>query len=163
MRCSFLRCAAVATFAIVIAIAQTPPPTESRPGAANTPWGQRGFKGGHLDLDHVAQVLNLTDSQRQQGRMIFEHAKQTSQPIRQELKQNREKLAAATKVSNSDADIERLAAEQGRLVGKLIAIHSEARAKFYQLLTPEQRVKSDQMHKEFKERVRSGNPKTESR
>jgi Spy/CpxP family protein refolding chaperone len=162
MRHSFLRCAAAATFAVGIAVAQTPPP-DSRPAAPNTPGAQRGFKWGHMDLDHVAQVLNLTDSQKQQARMIFERAQQAAQPIRQELRQNREKLTAAAKVSNSDADIEKLAAEQGRLLGRLIAIHTAANAKFYQLLTPEQRVKADQIHEEFRERVRSGTPPTESR
>jgi len=118
---------------------------------------------GHMDLDHVAQVLNLTDSQKAQARTIFEHAQQSAQPIRQELKQNREMLTAAAKVSNSEGDIQKLANDQGRLLGKLIAIRTEASARFYQLLTPEQRVKADQMHEEFKQRIRSQNPRTEPR
>jgi len=162
MRDSLMRCAAIAAFAAGIVFAQTPT-GESRPGAAHAEEGGRGFMWGHMDLDHVAQVLNLTDSQKAQARTIFERAQQSAQPIRQELKQNREMLTAAAKVSNSEVDIQKLANDQGRLLGKLIAIRTEASAKFYQLLTPEQRVKADQMHEEFKQRIRSQNPRTEPR
>jgi len=153
MRNSFMKCAAIATFAGGIVFAQSP--TDSpKPGAAYTQEGRRGFMRGQLDLDHVAQVLNLTDSQKQQAQAIFERAQQAAQPVRQELRQNREKLAAAAKTNNA-ADIQTLATEQGRLLGKLIAIHTERSAKFYQLLTPEQRVKADQMHERFGQRSRS--------
>ena len=93
--------------------------------------------------------------------MIFQNVQQSAQPIRQELKQNREKLSAAAKASNSEGDIQKLAAEQGRLLGKLIAIRTEGSAKFYQVLTPEQRAKADQMHRQFRQKVRSEEPKTE--
>jgi Spy/CpxP family protein refolding chaperone len=162
MRHSFTKHAAVATFVAGIVFAQTPT-GDSHPSAVNTQEERRGFMCGHLDLDHVTQVLNLTDSQKEQARMIFQHAQELAQPIRQELKENREKLTAAAKVSNSEGDIQKLANEQGRLLGKLIAIRTEASAKFYQMLTPEQRVKADQMHEQFRQKVRSENPRTDSR
>ena len=139
--------------------AQTPP-ADSGPGAFNTQEGRRGFVRGHLDLDRLAQALNLTDTQKDQARTIFQQARQSAQPIRQELKQNREKLSAAAKITNSGSDIQKLATEQGRLLGKLIAIRTEAKAKFYQMLTPEQRVKDDQLHEQFRQRMRSRNPGT---
>ena len=157
-----MKCAAVATFAAGIVFAQTPT-VDSRPGAVHAQEGRRGFMWGHMDLDHVAQVLNLTDSQKEQARTIFQQARQSAEPIRQELRQNREKLSAAAKVSNSEGDIQKLANEQGRLLGKLIAIRTEASAKFYQMLTPEQRVKADQMHEQFRQRMHYKNPRTESK
>ena len=162
MRYSIMKCAAVATFAAGIVFAQTPT-VDSRPGAVHAQEGRRGFMWGHMDLDHVAQVLNLTDSQKEQARTIFQHARQSAQPIRQELKQNREKLTAAAKVTNSEGDIQKLANEQGRLLEKLIAIRTEASSKFYQMLTPEQRVKADQMREQFRHRVRPQSTRTESR
>jgi Spy/CpxP family protein refolding chaperone len=102
----------------------------------------------------MAQALGLTASQKEQARMIFQHARQSAQPIRQELMQNREQLVAAAKAGKSDADIEKLADDQGRLLGKLVAIRTEASAKFYQMLTPEQRIKADQMDERFRQRVR---------
>jgi Spy/CpxP family protein refolding chaperone len=160
MRYSFMKGAGVVIFAAGITFAQTPT-GDSPSGAARAQEGGPCMMGSHLDLDHVAQALNLTDSQKAQARAIFQEVQQSSQPIRQELRQNREELAAAAKLSNSEGDIQKLATEQGRLLGKLIAIHTQGSAKFYQVLTPEQRVKADQMHQQFRERVRSANPKTD--
>jgi len=146
--------ALIATFAAGIVFAQTPG-GEPRPMAPNSEEGQRGFMRGRPDMDRMAADLNLTESQRAQARTIFQTARQTAQPIREELRQNREKLSAAAKLPNNDAEIQKLATEQGRLMGKMITIHSQASAKFYQMLTPEQRVKADQMHEEFRQRMRS--------
>jgi Spy/CpxP family protein refolding chaperone len=118
---------------------------------------------GRFDLDRVAQALNLTAAQKQQAQTIFQQAQLSAQPIRQELKQNREKLSAAAKMSNSEADIQNLATERGRLLGKLIAIRTEASAKFYQLLTPEQRVKDEQLHQQLREKMRSEDRGTDGR
>lgn len=160
MRNLLIKYALVATFAAGTTFAQTPTP-ESKPGAANTQPGGRGVMREHWDLDRMSQALGLTDSQKQQAQTIFQNARQAAEPIRQELKQNREKVTAAAKLSNNDTEIQKLAAEQGRLLGKLIAIHIEASAKFYQLLTPEQRVKADEMRERFRQRMRSEKPGTE--
>ena len=154
-----MKYAAVATLAVGIVFAQAP--TGNLQPGASTQQGRRGFM--RWNLEHIAQALNLTDSQKEQARTIFQQARQSAEPIRQELRQNREKLSAAAKVSNSEGDIQKLANEQGRLLGKLIAIRTEASAKFYQMLTPEQRVKADQMHEQFRQRMHSKNPRTESK
>jgi Spy/CpxP family protein refolding chaperone len=103
----------------------------------------------------MAQALNLTASQKEQARTIFESARESAKPIRDELRMNREKLRAAAKEGKSESEIQKLASEQGRLIGKMVAIRTESSAKFYQILTPEQRVKADQMHEQFRERMRS--------
>jgi Spy/CpxP family protein refolding chaperone len=162
MRDSLVKCASVAILAAGMVFAQSPT-GDSQPGAGDTQEGRRGFMGGRFDLDHVAQALNLTDTQKEQARTIFEKARTASQPIRQQMRDNRDKLRAAAKVTNNETDIQKLATEQGRLVGKLIAIRTEASAKFYQMLTPEQRVKSDQMHEQFKQGVRSRRSGTDLR
>ena len=76
-------------------------------------------------------------------------------PIRQEMRQNREALAAAVKANNT-AQIERLSVQQGNLIGKTLAIKTQARAKFYATLTPEQRMKADQMFEQMRSRMRRG-------
>jgi Spy/CpxP family protein refolding chaperone len=155
MRYSFTKYAVVATFAAGIIFAQAPS-SDPQSGAVNTQkWRLGSSMRGRFDLDRVAQALNLTDAQKQQAQAIFQQAQLSGQPIRQELKQNREKLSAAAKMSNSEADIQKLATERGRLLGKLIAIRTEASAKFYQLLTPEQRVKDEQLHQQLREKMRS--------
>ena len=69
-----------------------------------------------------------------------------------QMKQNRQALAEATKAGNN-ADIERLANEQGSLMGKMIAVRTEAFAKIYHTLTPEQRAKADQFRSRMHQRI----------
>ena len=140
---------AVAALATGMALAQAAgsnPQTQAPEAHA----GQRGFMRRHME--RIAAALNLSDSQKQQQRAIFRQARQSAQPVREQLRKNREALTAAAKANQSEAEIQKLSAEQGRLVGQLVAIRTEASAKFYQMLTPEQRVKADQMHAQFKQR-----------
>jgi Spy/CpxP family protein refolding chaperone len=155
MRYPFMKHAAVATLAVGIVFAQAP--TSNLQRGASTQQGRSGFM--RWNLEHIAQALNLSDSQKEQARTIFQQARQSAEPVRQELKQNHETLAAAAKAGKSESDIQNLANERGRLLGKLVAIRTVASAKFYQMLTPEQRVKADQMHEQFRQRVRSGERK----
>ena len=60
-------------------------------------------------------------------------------------------MAAAVK-ADQGPEIRRLARVRGELVGKMTAVRSEAAAKFYATLTPEQRVKADQMRQQFRQR-----------
>lgn len=163
MRYSFSKYATAFTFAAGIILAQSPA-SSSQAGAVSTQEGRLGpYMPGNLDWGHIAQALNLTDAQKQQAQTIFQQAQLSAQPIRQELKQNREKLSAAAKMGNSEGDIQKLATEQGRLLGKLIAIHTEASSKFYQMLTPEQRVKDDQLHQQLREKRRPEDRGTDRR
>jgi Spy/CpxP family protein refolding chaperone len=155
MRYSFTKYAAAAAVAAGIIFAQTPP-SDPQPGPAKThEWRPGSSMRGYFDMDRVAQALNLTDAQKKQAQTIFQQAEMSGQPIRQEMRQNREKLSAAAKINNNEAEIQKLAAEQGRLVGKLIAIRTVASARFYQILTPEQRVKDDELHQQLREKMRS--------
>jgi len=152
MRRSLTKYTAVAALATGIVFAQAPT-NNSQPAApsAQSPSAQQGRHAFmHGRLTRVAQALNLTDAQKQQAREIFQKARQSAQPVRQELKQNREALTAAAKADKSDAEIQKLSTEQGRLFGQMVAIRTEASAKFYQMLTPDQRVKADQMHQQFR-------------
>jgi Spy/CpxP family protein refolding chaperone len=157
MRYSFLKYAALTTVTAGIAFAQAPAGNAQRmesntQESSSTQEESRSVTGR---LEHMAQNLNLTAAQKEQARMIFEHARQSAQPILGELRQNRMALTAAAKGGASESDIQRLANDHGRFLGQLVAIRTEASAKFYQLLTPEQRAKADQMHEQFRGRMRS--------
>jgi len=151
MQYSFMKYAALIALTIGAVFAQGPA-DNLQPSAPNRQEGRRNFAG---HLERMAQSLNLTDSQKEQARTIFQEARQSAQPIRQELRQNREKLTAAVKAGKGEAEIQKLAGEQGRLWGQLVAIQTESSAKFYQILTPEQRIKADQIDEQFKQKVRS--------
>lgn len=99
---------------------------------------------------HRMEALNLNDAQKAQAKAIFGEAKQSAAPLRAELKQDREAMANAVK-SNDRAQIEKLSTAEGRVLGKLMAVRTEAMAKFYQTLTPEQKAKAEQLHQQMKE------------
>jgi Spy/CpxP family protein refolding chaperone len=120
-------------------------PAQPPPGKA---WKARAGAGRH----RMFQALNLTDAQKEQAKAIFQQARQTAKPLAQQLKNNREAMAAAVK-ANDAGQIQNLAAQQGNLRGQMIAIRSEAMAKFYTTLTPEQRAKADQMHERMQQRM----------
>jgi periplasmic protein CpxP/Spy len=119
--------------------------------AGTTQHAHRNFMQRHLA--RISQELNLSDTQKAQAKMIFGQARDTAKPVRDQLKANRQALTAAVKADNR-SDIERLSATRGNLMGKMVAIRTEASAKFYQMLTPEQRTKADQLHAQFRERLR---------
>ena len=122
-------------------------PATGQPVPKKVPFNHPMF--GH---EQMMQSLNLTPAQKQQSDTIFADAKQKAQPIRQEIRQNREALHAAVKTNNT-AQIDRLSARQGELMGKTLAIRSEAMAKFYAILTPEQRMKADDMMTRMRQRM----------
>lgn len=126
--------AAGLTFVYAEAPAQ---PKAQHKSATRQEWAQRRF-------DRMSASLNLTDAQKAQAQTFMQQARESAKQLAPQLKQNRQALAEAVKADKT-ADIERLSAEKGQLMGKMTAIHSEAFAKLYQTLTPEQRAKADQM------------------
>jgi Spy/CpxP family protein refolding chaperone len=93
----------------------------------------------------------LTPAQKEQARAIRQQARQTAEPLEQQLKTKREALAAAVK-ANDVAQIHSLAAQCGQLQGQLLGIRSEARAKVYSTLTPEQKAKADRVRQRLEKR-----------
>ena len=118
---------AVAALGTASLFAQTPPPARH---------SQRQGRTGAV----MAAALNLTDAQKSQMKSIFQEARQSSQPIRQQLRQTRQSLNAAVQAGNSD-QIQQLSATEGTQMGQLAAIHASARAKMFKMLTPEQQQK----------------------
>jgi protein CpxP len=136
MKHAFLNVAGVALLAAGMALAQDAP-------AQNTPHaGRHSAQAGSM-LDRMAARLNLTDAQKQQAQSIFSEARKSAQPVRTQIRQNRQALAAAVK-SDSQADIDRISTSMGPLLAQESAIHSKAFANFYALLTPDQKSQVDQ-------------------
>jgi len=90
----------------------------------------------------IAQKLNLTPEQRAQAKAIFSQTRRDAQPLRQELKQNRQAMAQAIASGKGEAEIRQLATAQGNTLGQLIALRSQARARFVSQLTPEQKAQA---------------------
>ena len=97
-----------------------------------------------------AQYLELTPAQRTEAKTIFQSARQTAMPVRQEMKQVRTEMFQAVR-ANDKAKIDQLSAREGKLQGQLFAIRHEAFAKLYSNLTPAQRAKADQLPAHFRQ------------
>lgn len=101
--------------------------------------------GGMRGLNFLAGYLGLTDSQKQQAQAIFDAADQASETVRGQLTSARDALRTAVKANQPDAELDRLAAALGAIEGQLAGIRAKADAKFYALLTAEQKEKYDQL------------------
>jgi Spy/CpxP family protein refolding chaperone len=88
----------------------------------------------------LSSYLNLTLAQQTQAKSIFHGARQSAQPVRQQLRQTRQSLQAAVQ-SNNSVQIQQLAQTEGGQVGQLAAIRGAAMAQVYQILTPDQQQK----------------------
>ena len=149
MKRHLMRFSAVAALAAGIALAQTPtqPAQPRQPGRARMAARRGGFM-----LGRMVRALGLTDAQKEQAKSIFQAARQSAQPTREQMKQNRQAMAAAVK-ANDTAQIQSLANQQGVLAGQLAANRAEAMAKFYANLTPDQKAKADQMQQRMQNRM----------
>ena len=142
MKNNLFRLASVAAMAAGMAFAQAPAaaPAQQPPAAHRMARRQR-----------FMQALNLTPAQRQDAKAIFQGARETAKPIREELRQTRASLAQAIKADDT-ARIHNLSGKEAGLRSKMVEIRSDAMAKFYAKLTPEQRAKADQLHQQMKQR-----------
>lgn len=157
MKRQLARLAAVGGMAAGMIFAQAQPANPAPKAQQNQAEAKRGIEARRSQRaqarKEMMQALNLTPSQKEQAKTIFGAAREKSQPVRRELRQNREAMLAAVK-TNDKAQIEKLSAERGRLVAKLTTDRGQAMAKFYQVLTPAQRAKAEQMHARFQSRMR---------
>ena len=139
--------AAVGALAAGLAIAQTTAAPQA--GAA------RGKGVRAMVQKRMLKALNLTDMQKQQAKTILQSARQTAQPLAQQLKQDRAALTAAVEAGDS-AKIQQLSTEMGSLRGNVLGVRSLAMAKFYALLTPDQKTKAEEFRQKAQQ-VLGGN------
>lgn len=101
---------------------------------------------GENRLDFLAGYLSLTDAQKAQAQTIFDAAKTALTTAQGQMTAAHDALTAAIKANKPDADLERLAAAVGTVEGQIAAINAKAEAKFYALLTADQKTKYDSFH-----------------
>ncbi len=116
--------------AATLVLAQTP-----APAAAPVAKGRPG-------VGRLVRQLNLTPDQKTQAKAIFEAGRTDAKPVAFQLKQAREALANAVKSGAPDAQIDQLSTAVGPLASQLAAIRAKTLAKFYAILTPDQKDKA---------------------
>ena len=139
--------AAAGVLAAGFAIAQT--------AAAPQAGAAKGKGVRALVQKRMLKALNLTDTQKQQAKTILQSARQTAQPLAQQLKQDRAALTAAVEAGDS-AKIQQLSTEMGSLRGNVLGVRSLAMAKFYALLTPDQKTKAEEFRQKAQQVLGKG-------
>ncbi|MBL8234063.1 MAG: Spy/CpxP family protein refolding chaperone [Bryobacterales bacterium] len=104
----------------------------------------RPSDGGNR-LDFLAGYLSLSETQRTQAQAIFTAAETAGETARGQLEAARTSLNTAIKANATDAELDRLSAAMGVIHGQMTAIQAKASAKFYALLTAEQKTKYDEL------------------
>jgi Spy/CpxP family protein refolding chaperone len=114
------------------------------PAFAQGPRG-RGPGGGGSRVEFLAGYLSLTDAQKTQAQAIFEAASAALETARGQAQSAHDAIRAAVKANAADAEFDRLGAALGAVQGQMAAIQGKADAKFYAILTAEQKEKYDSM------------------
>jgi Spy/CpxP family protein refolding chaperone len=117
-------------------------------------------KGGHGDmLEHMSRALNLTAEQKQQAKAIMDSVESTASGIHAKLDDVHKQLAAATANGQFDeTQVRTLANQQAQLEADMTVEHFRAISKVFSILTPEQRVKAEELHKQMGSHERHPGP-----
>lgn len=111
-------------------------------------------KGGHWHrgdflnrrIAHLTRALDLTDAQQQQVKSLVEGQRPALKGLLQQMASQRAQMLSATRNGQFDqARVQELANQQGQTLANLIVARQELQSQIYNLLTPEQRTKFDQM------------------
>jgi Spy/CpxP family protein refolding chaperone len=126
----------------LVAAQSTPAnPTETNPG--------NGSQWQHRGPGQMFSQLQLTDAQKTQAQQIFQALHANSQTLDTQLQGIHQQLASAVKSGAPDAQIDQLSNQAGTVMGQLMAMRTKAFAKFYAILTPDQKAKADAMGDRF--------------
>ena len=98
---------------------------------------------GGQNMQRLSARLNLTADQQTQAKAIFQASRQEMKSLRPQLQSARQAMSAAVKAGN-EQQIDQLTQQNAQLNAQARAIHAKAMAKFYQILTPDQKTKFDQ-------------------
>ena len=111
--------------------------------------GPGGHRGGHGDMvEHMAQMLNLTDAQKEQVKAIIASAEASGKDIHTKLGEVHKQIEAATANGQFDeTQVRALASQQAQLEADMMVEHLRVKSKIFGILTAEQRTKAEEMHK----------------
>lgn len=116
---------------------------------ASTAFAQRpggGGGGGNSVANRVAflaGLLSLTDAQKTQATTIFTAAETAQATLAGQMTTARTALHTAIQANAADAELDRLSAAVGTITAQQTAVKAKAEARFYALLTTEQKTKYD--------------------
>ncbi len=112
--------------------------TTNIPTATEQQFMKTGFE---MHLEKMAEVLNLTDAQKEQIKAIFEAEKTNNEATMQQLSEIRKQIKALAATETFDETAVRALAEQSsKLRVELIVSHAKVQNHIYNILTAEQKA-----------------------
>lgn len=108
-------------------------------------------------LARVASELKLTEAQQTEIKQIVTDELAGARPLFEKLRENRQRLREAAAGGQFDeARVRELAAAQGQTLAELIVAKERAKAKVFNVLTPEQRARAEELLERFEARRGGG-------
>jgi protein CpxP len=98
----------------------------------------------------VAFELKLTDAQQTEIKQIVGDELAAARPLFEKLRENRKRLLESSAGGQFDeARVRATASEQGQTLSELIVAKERAKAKIFNVLTPEQRARAEELLERF--------------
>ena len=112
-------------------------------------WGRCGGLGGpsvERIVERVSDRLDLNDAQKAQVNSIIAAERPRVEALFAQLGEGHRQMRAATANGQfNEEQVQQLAAQQAQTLTELFVAKERVKANVYQVLTPEQRTKADQM------------------
>jgi len=122
--------------------------------------GAHGHHNGWM-LRQMTRELNLSDSQQAQIKTILQTEKSKTQPLRDQLRQNR--MSRKNSVGTFDENEARsFASKQAQLMSDLMVERERTKSQIFAVLTPDQRQKAEQLMQQHRQMRRHQGPKRQS-
>lgn len=115
-----------------------------------------GHRGGRFGaMGYVVHELNLNEEQKQQIRSMWKTERTAVSGLLQEFAAESKQMDQATAKGNVDeGKVQQIATQQGATVAKLLVEEEHFKAKIYaSVLSPEQRVKADELQARWQGRL----------
>ena len=140
------------------AAAEPGPPLGTPPPMGGTEWGgPHGGPGGFLE--RMTRELGLSDSQEEQIREILKAEFDSTEPLRQKMRDGLKQIRdASTAVPFDETAVRAAAARQAEVQTEMIVSHARVRSQIHAVLTAEQRVKATALEERMEQRMRKGPP-----
>lgn len=109
-------------------------------GGWGWPHGEQAF------IQHLTKRYDLTEAQQAEVKQLWQAEKPTIMPLVQQLAQGHNQMVAATANGTFDeVKVSGIAKSQAQTLAQLMVEKERLTAKFYTILTPEQRTRFDSM------------------
>ncbi len=119
---------------------------------ASQSWGGPPMAGRFLQ--HMADVLDLTDAQQAQIKQMWTAEQPAIRPLLQQLADGHQQMVAATKGGKFDqAQVQAIANQQAQTIAQLIVEKQKLQAKVYTLLNADQQAKLERLQQRHMARM----------